>query len=433
MRITPLKTFLLRGGVLLGGSAVLSKFLGIWRDRLFIDIFGQGETLDAIITAFRIPDFFFFLLISGTVSTILIPRMKGEKNTHQLLSSFLWRIMIGFGSICIMGILFSSSFASFIGKGLSPEAQEQVAYLSRFIFGSVFLLSIAAVLGAYVQKKEQFFFLALSPLIYTLVICVGTYLWGEEYQLPGLGLSIIAGALCYLIINSIGLWRSHGKIVFQWTPPKKIWKGIYHDFGLRVVNNSAFQINQTVDIFIAGFLVAGAVGAFNHGTNLGNILLSIVGLSVANSTFPRLAKTKKTEDQKQIVLNALKWIWFFCIPVSVLGAFFAQELVELVYTFKGTVATLAATVFFWTIISLPATCSIPTLSRFFLARGDTKTPLYITITTLSIATGTAALLVFKILPPESQILGLALGNFIASTLSFTLFMIFIFASPRHSS
>lgn len=418
-------TFLKRGGVLLGGSAVVSKVLGLWRDRLFIQTFGQGEQLDVIFTAFRIPDFFFFLLISGTVATLLIPRLKdlSEKQEFQLLSAFLWRLMIGFGIICLIGYVASDYLASWIGKGLSLEAQMEVSSLSKLIFGSVYILSITSVLSAYLQSKERFLALAIGPVVYTLMICLILLVYRNDYGVLTVGRGAITGALLYLAIILAGFLSVKGHLTWKWNPPKKAWKNIYQDFSFRTLNASAFQINQTVDVFIAGFFLAGAVGAFSSGTALGSILLTIVGIPVANSTFPKLTK-HKADPKKQLALalGGFRWIWLFCLPVAALGIYFSDTLLELIYGFHSTTLAMATTVFTWTVASLPFMCSIPLLSRIFHAQGNTKTPLLITTISLAIATGLAAYLSFYVFVND-QILGLAIGNFVASTLSFWLYVI----------
>jgi len=73
-------------------------------------------------------------------------------------------------------------------------------------------------------------------------------------------------------------------------------------------------------------------------------------------------------------------------------------------------------VFRWTIASVPFACACPLLSRVFLARDDTRTPLRITTTSLAFATALAAILSLKLLPPDNAILGLAVGNFTANVL-----------------
>ena len=99
----------------------------------------------------------------------------------------------------------------------------------------------------------------------------------------------------------------------------------------------------------------------------------------------------------------------------------AEPILELVFNLEGDRLIMTKIVFMWTVITLPFACLIPLFSRVFLANDDTKTPLYVNVFSLSIATALAVTLSLYVLPPDKAILGLALGNFTANTLSVGLF------------
>jgi len=419
-----MKKFLLSGGVLLGGSAIFSKFLGLWRDRLFLDIFGAGEKIDLIFASFRIPDFFFFLLIGGTVSTLFLPRFTplGEKEKTQFFSSFLLGVILLFGIFCGLGAIFTEQLSSIFAAGFDSTLRQEMIPLARCLFGSVFLLAVSSVFSAFHQSKQQFLSIALAPVLYTGSICAGLYFWRDSFGLLTVGMSAVFGALAHLMVNMNTFFVQQNRIVWVWKKPVEAWKNFKSDFVFRVTNNAAFQINQSADVLIASFLIAGSVGAFSIGTNLGSVLLSIVGFSIANSAFPRLAKAK--DDfilQKKIIKKSLGWIAFWTIPVAIIGLVFSELILQILFNLEGKALEMATTVFFWTVLSLPASCCIPLLARVFLARGDAKTPMKITAFSLIVATTLAGVLSLKILPAEIAILGLAIGNFTASVLSASIF------------
>lgn len=436
-----MKKLLLSGGSLLGISAILSKALALLRDRLLVDIFGSGAEIDLVFAGFRIPDFFFFLLIGGTVSTLFLPRMASldsEKKETQFFSSFLWGVVILFGLFCGLGILFTEPLSLLFAGGFEESLRQEMIPLSRLLFGSVFLLSVSSVFSAFQQSHHRFFSISIAPVLYTGGICTGLFVFRNEFGLMTVGIAALGGALLHLLANGIGFFLHGGKIIWAWKKPSEAWQRFKKDFVYRVLNNSAFQINQSADVLIASFLTAGAVGAFSIGSNLGFVLLSIVGFSVANSAFPRLAKAKhNTEVQGAILKTSLLWILFFTIPPTIIGLFFARPILQLLFSLEGETLRMATTVFFWTILALPATCMIPILSRTLIANDDVLTPMKISAFSLFLATSSAALLALVILPPERAILGLALGNLIASSVSallfgWVLFRRYFYSPERHS-
>ena len=426
------KKFLLSGGALLGGSAVLSKVLGLWRDRLLLDIFGAGERLDLIFASFRIPDFFFFLLVGGTISTLFLPRYThlGEKEKSQFFSSFLWLVVLSFGIFCGLGVIFTESLTGLFAGGFHESLRAEMIPLSRLLFGSVFLLAVSSVFAALHQSRHHFLSIAIAPVLYTAGICVGLYLWRDQFGLLTVGIAAVIGAFVHLLVNMntsrIGvrdkLFVVKDKIEWVWGKPKKAWKNFKSDFIFRVTNNAAFQINQSADVLIGSFLAVGTVGAFSIGTNLGSVLLSIVGMSIANSAFPKLTHARAdTVLQKKILLESLGWVLLFTIPVTIIGSIFPEIILKILFHLEGESLRMATVVFRWTVLSMPFMCAIPVLARVFLAGGDAKTPMKITSFTLLVSTGTAAILALRVLPPEHAIWGLAIGNFTSSVLSAIIF------------
>lgn len=427
-KLFSVKNLLLRGGTLLGLSAIGSKFLGLWRDRLLVDIFGQSEKVDLVFASFRIPDFFFALLIGGTVSTLFLPRVAhlAEEKKYEFFSSFLWGVVVLFGILCGLGVIFTEQLATLFAGGFDAALRTEMVPLARCLFGSVFLLAVSSVFSAFQQSFHRFLSIAVAPVLYTGMICAGLFLWRDNWGLLTVGLAAVSGAALHLICNGLGFFFHGGKISWAWKKPIDAWKGFKRDFVYRVLNNSAFQINQTADVLIASFLITGSVTAFSLGSNLGFVLLSIVGFAVANSAFPKLSQAKHDyAEQKQIVKTSIYWVLFFTVPAVAVGMICAPEILHLLFRLEGEMLTMATTVFFWTIAALPATCIIPTLSRVFLANDDVLTPMKVSSFSLAIATGTAAVLALVILPPNEAILGLALGNMIASGLSAILFVLLL--------
>ncbi|MBI2476754.1 hypothetical protein HYV72_01135, partial [Candidatus Uhrbacteria bacterium] len=64
---------LVGAAVLLGGTALASRVLGLIRDRLLAGTFGASASLDAYYAAFRVPDLVYSFLVLGALSASFIP------------------------------------------------------------------------------------------------------------------------------------------------------------------------------------------------------------------------------------------------------------------------------------------------------------------------------------------------------------------------
>lgn len=423
-----MKKIFLRGGVLLTLSAIASKFLGLLRDRLFLDVFGDTGSVDLIFASFRIPDFFFFLLVGGTVSTLFLPRVAGlnSEQEKKFFSSFLWGVVILFGALCGIGIITAPYLVQLFAAGFEPSLQTQMVPLSRILFGSVYLLAVSSVFAAYHQSKERFWSLALAPLLYTGMICLMVFVFEDRWGLQTIGFGALAGAFLHVLLNACAYCMQQKGILFSWKQPVHSWKYFGKDFVYRVTNTASFQLNQSADVLIASFLMTGTVTAFMLGTNLALAPLTVFGYSLANAVFPRLTKAKQNADiQKKIILRALKQLGLIILPGTIFALIFSDWLLSLIYGLEGLDLQQTKIVFLWTVVSLPFACMIPLLSRTFLANDDVKTPLRITVIALTIATCLAAILSLFVFSGTDAILGLAIGNCTANVLSASLFAVML--------
>jgi putative peptidoglycan lipid II flippase len=417
------KKILTSGGALLMGSAFISKILGLLRDRLLVATL-PAEQLDRVFAAFRVPDFFFFLLVGGTVATLLLPRMAGLKKIDRVkfLSSFLWLIVTVFGLFCLIGATFPHYFVQIFASGFDSVAQSEISTLVRWLFGSVWLLACSAVFGAAQQEQQKFLSVALAPILYTGAICLGIWFGLEKHGLQVIGVSAVCGALLHLLMNFTAYFVSGGRLGWWWKKPVESWKNFGADCSARIGTNAAFQINLSADMWIASFLTAGAVSSYQIGTNLGMALLSMVGIPIASATFPKLTAARNNPiEQQKVLRDSLKWVFLATIPAALIGAIFAEFWLVFLFDAEGELLRLGKWIFQIVVLSLPAACAIPVLSRIFLANDDVKTPLRVTIIALSIATAVAALLALVILPKEISVLGLGVGTFLANILSALLF------------
>ena len=59
--------------LLIGAAGLLSRILGVLRDRMLAGIFGASRELDIYYAAFQIPDFLFTLFLLGASAVAILP------------------------------------------------------------------------------------------------------------------------------------------------------------------------------------------------------------------------------------------------------------------------------------------------------------------------------------------------------------------------
>ena len=105
------QTSILSGAVIIMATVILSKVLGLVRDRLLTHIF-PPDNISIFFAAFGIPDIIFQLLVFGALSVAFIPvfteisEKKGKEEAFMLAGSILNLALMVLGLAIIIVLFF---------------------------------------------------------------------------------------------------------------------------------------------------------------------------------------------------------------------------------------------------------------------------------------------------------------------------------------
>lgn len=375
---------------LVGLSALISRFLGLIRDRLLAGRFGAGAELDIYFAAFRIPDFVYGILIAGGITAAFLPlfseyfQRRKEKSwelTNNVLNCFL--ILLVF--ICLILSIFTPQILNLIVPGFSLEAKALTSSLTRIMFLSPIFFGISAIFSGILHYFNRFLAYSLAPILYNLGIIFGILFLVPIFGIFGLAYGVILGALCHLAIQIPSAFSAgfHYKPVFNFRFPglKKIFKLMIP----RTIGAAASHLNLIVITALASTLIPGSIAIFNFSNNLQYFPVGIVGISFAIAAFPALSKAWVNGQKEKFSDNfssVFRKILFFIIPISLLIFLLRAQIVRLIlgtgqFGWLETRLTAASLGIFS--LGLFASSLVPLLARAFFSLQDTKTPVIIGI------------------------------------------------------
>jgi len=427
---------------LVGASSLLSRFLGVVRDRILAGQFGAGEYLDIYYSAFRIPDLIYNLLILGALSagfipvfTGLIKDFKSYKSTglFKYLNSEAWDLannllnvlMLGLVVLSIFGIIFAPGLIRIISPGFSPEAQATTATLTRIMFLSPLFLGISGILGGVLQSFKNFLVYSFAPIMYNVGIIMGALWLVPIMGISGLAWGVVLGAFMHMVIQipivyNLG-WRYRFFINWKNVNLIKIGKMMVP----RTLSLAISQINLVVITIVASELASGSLSVFNFANNLQSFPVGIFGISFAVAAFPALAAAAR--DNKKMIghfSSATRQILFFIIPATVLLITLRAQIIRIIlgtgsFDWNDTILTMDTMGFF--ALSLFAQAIIPLQTRVFYARQDSRTPFLIGI----------FVVIFNIflsiwLAGRLGVAGLALAFSLSTILNFVLLWVWLY-------
>ncbi|MBH1956846.1 polysaccharide biosynthesis C-terminal domain-containing protein [Candidatus Saccharibacteria bacterium] len=393
---------------LLAGSTLASLLFGFFRMRLlnaaYYDTYPTGY--DAYIAAFTVPDFMFFILVSGALSVTFIPVFNQRLGTGNKKSAWeLSTSMINFMALItlvasILMIIFAEPLIRYvIAPGLDESGIALATSMMRVIAINPFLFAIATVIASIQQAVGRFTFFALAPILYNIGIIIGLTVFTNgitifgwqvfEGGIMGVALGVVLGSILQLIVSSIGLlglgfdyqfkifWKNKGfRKVLTLLPARSLDQGMDYLVGI-------------VETNLASRLGAGTLAAYNNATTLHMAPINLIGVAISTAAFPKMTERLSQgrpdlfKSELQSILRVIIWL---AMPVAAITFFTRGYLVNFIKNggdalMAGLLGSLVVAILFRSIYYIAA--------RSFYAQQDTKTPLYISIVAISLNIGLA--------------------------------------------
>lgn len=429
------------GAAVVGAGILLSRCVGLLRERVFASYFGNSAAADAFKAALRIPNILQNLFGEGALSASFIPvysrlRSTGDLERARLVSSnILALLVLTTAVLSLTGVLTAGTLVDVLAPGFAAEKRDLAVELTRIFFPSVFLLVCSAWCLGVLNSHRRFFLPYVSPVIWNLTIIVGL-LWcaagrSQESLAVAAGWAAVAGSALQCAVQLPLVWKLLGGIRFRLRPMAEESWDVVGNFGPVLLSRGVVQISAYTDSVIASFLPTGAVAAIAYAQNIALLPISLFSMSISAAELPGMSEvgtgsSDATEMLKDKLLSGLRRIAFFVVPSSVCLIVLGDVIVRLLYETGRFTADDTQTV--WRILAVSGTgllCSA--LARLtaatFYALQDTRTPFRCSLVRVlsSIALGICgALFIPRWLgvSPEWGILGLSGASAIAGAVEY---------------
>lgn len=419
------------GAVIIAAFSLLSRLLGLVRDRLLFSIFGAGDVLDTYYAAFRLPDLVFNTLILGALSAAFVPVFleywhKDKDEAWRIANTVLNSTLAILFILGVLGFYFAPEIVGLIAPGFDLSKRIATAELTRIMLVGILFLGLSNVASSILNAFKRFTAFALAPVMYNLGIIGGIILLVPIFGIEGLAWGVVFGSFLHFGVQLpaiAGLGFKY-RLAFAWRNlgVRKIERLMLpRTFGLAIS-----QINQMINTVIGSTLPVGSVAIFNAANNLQSVPIGIFAIPLSLAYFPIFAEAWVKQDIPQLVKHfsqAFRRLLFIAIPAAVFIVLLRAHIVRLVLgagQFDWEATILTARTLSWFALSLFAQCLIPLLARVFYSLQDTKTPVIISIMSL-------AANVFLAFPLSQRlgIAGLALAFTIASIVNILLLWLWL--------
>ncbi|MBI5733554.1 MAG: murein biosynthesis integral membrane protein MurJ [Candidatus Kerfeldbacteria bacterium] len=381
--------------LLIASFSVLSRVLGVVRDRLLAGTFGAGSVLDAYYAAFKIPDFIFNTFVLGAIASAFIPvfiglKKKSQVDAWQLTSAIINILLAVLLVLAAGGIIFADRLLPLIAPGFDTVTQTLAVKLTRFMLLAIIFFGTSNVLGSVLQAEKKFLPYALAPVLYNAGILGSIWFLVPILGPMALAWGVIGGSFLHLLIQLPAVrdlgYRWHLRPKWNSQSVKQVVKLIIP----RTLGLAASSINNIVITSFISRLGVGSLAAFTLAANLQSFPINVFGVSLAIAVFPIFSEAYVAGNSQQFSRQfaaSVRRILFYIIPLAVLLLILRAQIVRIIlgsgaFNWNDTIRT--AQILGYLSLALITDSLIPIVSRAFYALTDTRTPVLISLISIAV-------------------------------------------------
>ncbi len=369
--------------MILSFMIIISRVFGFARYRILASYFSKDQ-LDIFFASFRIPDLVFEILITGAITSSLIPIYirfsKDEKERAGIMSSIFNSILI----ILIIAICILLPLMPIIVPAITPGFHGEklrliILFSQLLLVGQLPFLVLGNFFTGMAQAKKQFLVTAIPPIIYNISIIIATLFFASTLGLYAPILGVVAGAVLFTLVQLPAVVDELKDYRLRIIPHQGV-KEFFRMMGPRLLTIMVSQIDATIDLTLTTLLGSGAYTIFYFAQHLQLLPVSVIGMSFGQASLPYLSEmieSRKKEDFSRIITESLLNVLFLTTPIAVYFIFARTPLVRMFFggerfDWEATVQTAFLLSYF--ALSIPLHSIYYLLTRCFYALLDSKTP-----------------------------------------------------------
>lgn len=388
------QTSILSGASIIMMTVILTKVLGLARDRLLAHVYTPDQVA-IFFGAFRIPDLIFNVLVFGALSVAFIPVFteyregKGSKEAFRMAQSILNISLLALSLTAIVIMIFIHPLTKLVVPGFTNDQQALVASLTRVILIGQIILSVGSLFVGILQSFQRFIIPAFAGVFYNLGIILGILFFSKTFGIMAPAFGVILGALMHLLIQLPLTWSLGFRFDFFRLFHPGV-RDILRLVSVRTIGLAAEQIMDTVAINLASIISTASVTYLTFSQHLQLVPVSLFGATIAQAALPVLSSEKaqgKMEEFKATLLTTMHQILFLALPASAILIILRIPSVRLTFgasQFDWTATVLTGKTLAFMSVGLAAQAVSLLLVRSFYALKDTKTPVFASLGTVAL-------------------------------------------------
>lgn len=410
----------------MAAGILVSRLLGLVRERVFAHFFGNGVLASAWRAALKIPNILQNLLGEGSLSASFIPvyvrliEAGDEQGAGRVAGAVLGLLAAVAGALAVLGALGAPWIAEVVLWGWDDidGAREVTVALLRILFPMTGVLVLSAWLLGVLNSHRRFFVSYVAPALWnaamiTVMVALGWGLgMGGSDLILALGWGALVGGLLQVLVQvPFAIPHLRGLKISLDRRLEDV-REVVRNFVPVAAARGAVNLSGLFDLFLASFLLDNAIATMGYAQTLYVLPVSLFGMSIAAAELPELSRDEAEglAAVRRRAEQAIDGVTFWMLPSAVGFVLFGEEIMGTVFrtgAFGAEDAVVAGWVLAAYALGMPASGVSRVLSSSFYALRDTRTPASIAYVRIVLSGAAGAALMF---PLDRYVIGgLGLG------------------------
>ncbi len=397
--------------LLVAVGILLSRLVGLVRDRIFAHYFGNSDAADAFRAAFRIPNFLQNLFGEGVLSASFIPvyaRLHAEERHEEAsgLAEAIFALLFFITTLlAVAGILATPWLIDLIAPGFHGDKRLLTIHLVQILFPGAAMLVLSAWCLGILNSHRKFLLSYTAPVVWNIAM-IAALLWGgagfgtgRGHTQPQLAVLVAIGS----VIGSALQFAVQLPTVMRYLWPLRLElrgagqhvRTVSMNFFPVFLSRGVVQISAYIDAWLGSFLGTGAVSALGYAQTLYTLPVSLFGMAVSAAELPAMSSAMGTDAEiasaiRQRLTQGIQQIAFFVIPSAVGFVVLGDVVVATIYrsgAFQHNDVLFVWGVLAGSAVGLLASTMGRLYSSAFYALRDTRTPLRFAVIRVALTLG----------------------------------------------
>src|SRR5437667_1085996 len=315
--------------MMVGAGILISRIIGVIRQRVFAYYLGTSDAAGAFSAAFRIPNFLQNVFGEGALSASFIPvyanlLARGDKKeASRVADAVLTLLALATSVIVLIGVLTTRYFVGLFAHSFDEATRELTIRLVRIFFPGAGLLVLSAWCLGVLNSHRRFFLSYTAPVVWNLAIIATLVLFGnrkDQFHLATFtAWGSVAGSALQFSVQLPTILKLIGRLRPVLDIANENVRTVLRNFFPVFMSRGVVQISAFVDAMLAGLISEQAVAALMYAQSLYTLPVSLFGMSISAAELPAMSSalgtTTQIADQLHHRLDeGLGRIAFFIVP-----------------------------------------------------------------------------------------------------------------------